>query len=85
VIAAVTAALAFLRTRLGAWAAAVAAVVAALAYAFMAGRGAAARAERERREEEARRQREIRHEIDRDVARLDDPADELRRDWRRGL
>lgn len=82
-MSALAAAWALLRTRLGAWAAAVAAVVATVAYAFLAGRRNASRAAIMQRQAEALKQRNTRDEIDRAVDRNPDPAGELRRDWSR--
>ena len=77
--------LAGLSARLWAALAAVGAVLAAIGAVFLRGRRAGIDAARARAAEDAQRQRTARDEIDRDVARHDDPAGELRRDWRRGL
>ena len=73
-----------LSARLWAYLAAAGAVL-ALAWRIVAG---IQKAERDRiaarQAEVAQQQRTARDEIDRSVARADDPAGELRRDWRRG-
>lgn len=75
--------LATLSARLWAALAAVGAFLALLGGAWLKGRSAGTQAARVRAMQDAAKQRETRDEIDRAVARTDDPAGELRRDWRR--
>jgi hypothetical protein len=59
--------------------------VAAVATAWLTGKRSGRQAEQQRHLEgrvEAARERS---DVDRSVARVDDPADELQRDWRRGM
>lgn len=67
------------------WAAmaAVGAFLALLGGMWLNGRSAGTQAARVRALEQAAKQRDTRDEIDRAVARTDDPAAELRRDWSR--
>jgi hypothetical protein len=75
--------LAALTARAWTWLAAIGAALAVVAGAFLKGRRDATRDARLRQAEQAAEQRTTRDEIDRDVERHDDPAGELRRDWRR--
>ena len=77
--------LAGLWARVWAALAAVGAVLAAIGAAFLRGRQSGLDRARAQAMERAAEQRETRDEIDRAVARSDDPAGELRRDWRRRL
>jgi hypothetical protein len=72
-------------SRAAAWVAAAGAALALLVVAYGAGRRDGRGAARVETLERAARAREIRDEVDRAVDRTGDPADELRRDWRRGL
>ena len=72
-------------SRVAGWAAAAGAAAALLLGAYLSGRRDARAASRTQTLERAARAREVRDEVDRAVDRLGDPADELRRDWRRGL
>lgn len=75
--------IAALSTRLWAALAAIGAALALLGAAVLKGRRDATRDARLRQMEQAAEQRTTRDEIDRSVARADDPVGELRRDWRR--
>lgn len=68
--------------RLWAVLAAIGAFLALLGAAVLKGRRDATRDAALRQMEQAAEQRETRDEIDRSVARADDPLGELRRDWR---
>ena len=72
-------------SRAAGWMAATGAALALLVAAYLAGRRDGHTASRTQMLERAARAREVRDEVDRAVDRLGDPADELRRDWRRGL
>ncbi|MEO3473405.1 hypothetical protein AAFN86_16180 [Roseomonas sp. CAU 1739] len=72
-------------SRAAGWIAAGGAALALLLAAYGTGRRDGRTASRTQTLERAARAREIRDEVDRTVDRLGDPADELRRDWRRGL
>ncbi|WP_232479268.1 hypothetical protein, partial [Roseomonas rosulenta] len=63
--------------------AAAGAALAVLAALYAAGRRDGRALADARTQRRAARAREIRDEVDRDLDRTRDPADELRRDWRR--
>jgi uncharacterized Ntn-hydrolase superfamily protein len=70
-------------SRAAGWIAAAGAALAVLAAAYAAGRRDGRGLAETRTQRRATRAREIRDAVDRDVDRARDPADELRRDWRR--
>jgi F0F1-type ATP synthase membrane subunit c/vacuolar-type H+-ATPase subunit K len=65
------------------WIAAIGAALAVLAAIYGAGRRDGRALAEARTQQRAARARELRDAVDRDVDRTGDPADELRRDWRR--
>lgn len=75
--------LAGLRSRLAAWAAAAGAAVAALAYAYLAGRRTGRAVAEARQAKAAQEQARERADADMRAGRAGDPVGELRRDWRR--
>ena len=72
-------------SRAAGWMAAVGPALVLLLAAHLGGRRDGRTAARTATQERAARAREIRNEVDRAVDRAGDPADELRRDWQRGL
>lgn len=72
-------------SRAAGWMAAAGAAFALLMAAYFNGRRDGRSAARTATLERAARAREIRNDVDRAVDRSGDPADELRRDWQRGL
>lgn len=69
--------------RIWSYLAAIGAFLALIGTVWLRGRAAGTQAARVRQMEQAAKQRDTRDEIDRAVARTDDPAGELLRDWRR--
>lgn len=75
--------LAALWGRVQGWLAVAGAVLAALGAAWMAGRRSATKAAAARQAEQIAAQAQERAHVEMDVARVPDPAAELRRDWSR--
>jgi plasmid stabilization system protein ParE len=70
-------------SRAAGWIAAIGTALAVLAAFYGAGRRDGRALTESRIQQRAARARELRDAVDRDVDRTGDPADELRRDWRR--